>query len=245
MWLNSATLDMVYQFVQSCNQSIPLTGACRGKGDFTISPTATIPINIKNTAVETHAKLGRFFRSVGTAFKSMDAFVVEYEIGPFLHNTLKKFSLQCDADTSAINAITYSESKSTFEDAVGIDTLVNDLAACDRTSEVKGTTTEAASAFISCQLLSSLQNGMFTNFSTPVREFFGVTQDDLPKCVGDLAAITSVEVTVTPSASCHEAMYRDTSISTKTDFHSATDGFAIVTRGAQDGNVRYMNPPGL
>ncbi|KAG6969479.1 hypothetical protein JG688_00005305 [Phytophthora aleatoria] len=238
-----ATLDMVYQFFQSCNQSIALTGSCKGHGDVKISPTATIPMKIKSTAVEKHADLGAFFKNVGTNFKSMDAFAVQYELGPFLQNMLKKSSLQCNTKKSVTGAISYATAKSTFEDAAGINTLVNDLVACDQTSKMKGTTTEAASAFISCQLLSSLQNGVFTNVSTPVREFFGATQDDLPKCVGDLAAITTVEVTVTPSSTCQKAIYKDTSISTKTDFNTVTDGFAIVTRGAQDGNVRYMNPP--
>jgi hypothetical protein len=91
-------------------------------------------------------------------------------------------------------------------------------------------------------LLSSLQNGVFTNFSSPVREFFGATQDDLPKCVGALAAITAAEVKVTPSAACQKSILADTSINTNTDFNSVTDGFAIVTRGANDGSVRYMNP---
>ncbi|KAG1713155.1 hypothetical protein DVH05_000878 [Phytophthora capsici] len=81
-------------------------------------------------------------------------------------------------------------------------------------------------------------NGVFTNFSTPVREFFGATQDDLPKCVGALAAITTAEITVTPFSTCQKAIYTDRSISTKNDFTSVTDGFAIVTRGVQDGNVR-------
>ncbi|CEG42541.1 RxLR-like protein [Plasmopara halstedii] len=237
-----ATIDMVYQFYQSCNQSIPLTGSCRGRGNLKISPTVEIPMYLRNVPISLHAKLSKYFHGVGTTFKSMDAFAVEYEISPFLQNVLKKFSLQCEKDKSATGAISYARDKSTFEDAVGIDTLVNDLAACDRTSKIAGDTTEAPSAFISCQLLSSLQNGVFTNFSTPVREFFGATQDDLPKCVGDLAAITSTDVAVTLSATCHEAMYRDTSISSKTDFNLLTDGFAIVTKGAKDG-VRYMNPP--
>ncbi|ETN01935.1 hypothetical protein PPTG_16998 [Phytophthora nicotianae INRA-310] len=238
-----ATIDMVYQFFQSCNQSIPLTESCKGNGNVKISPTATIPMKIKSTTVEKHADLGAFFKNVGTSFKSMNSFAVQYEIGPFLQNMLKKSSLQCSTKTSATGAISYATAKSTFEDAAGINTLVNDLVACDQTSEMKGKTTEVASAFISCQLLSSLQNGVFTNFSTPVREFFGATQDDLPKCVGDLAAITTVEVTVTPSSTCQKAIYKDTSISTKNDFNTVKDGFAIVTRGAEDGNVRYMNPP--
>ncbi|KAL3670250.1 hypothetical protein V7S43_004563 [Phytophthora oleae] len=238
-----ATLDMVYQFFQSCNQSIALTGSCKGNRKVKVSPTATIPMKIKDTTVEKHADLGVFFKGVGTTFKSMDAFAVGYEVSPFLQNMLKKFSLQCYAGKSATGAISYATAKSTFEDAGGINTLVNDLAACDQTSKLNGTTTEAASAYISCELLASLMNGVFTNFSSPVREFFGATQDDLPKCVGDLAAITTAEVTVTPSATCQKAIYKDTSISTKNDFTSATDGFAIVTRGAEDGNVRYMNPP--
>ncbi|KAF4041390.1 Common central domain of tyrosinase [Phytophthora infestans] len=238
-----ATLDMVYQFFQSCNQSIALTGSCQGHGKVKISPTATIPMKIKSTTVEKHADLGAFFKNVGTTFKSMDSFAVQYEIGPFLHNILKKSLLQCNTKISATGAISYATAKSTFEDAVGINTLVNDLVTCDQTSTMKGKTTEPASAFISCQLLSSLQNGVFTNFSTPVREFFGATQDDLPKCVGDMAAIATVEVAVTPSTTCQKAIYKDTSISTKNDFNTVKDGFAIVTRGAQDGSVRYMNPP--
>ncbi|KAG1713153.1 hypothetical protein DVH05_000876 [Phytophthora capsici] len=234
---------MVYQFFQSCNQSITLTGSCQGKRDVKISPTTTIPMKLKDRIVEEHADLGGFFKGVGTIFKSMDTFAVEYEVSPFLQNMLKKFSLQCDTDKSATGAITYATAKSTFEDAAGINTLVNDLAACDQTSKLKGTTTEAAAAFISCELLSSLMNGVFTNFCTPVRDFFGATQGDLPKCVGDLAAITTAEVTVTPSSTCQKVIYTDTSISTKNDFTSVTDGFAIVTRGVQDGNVRYMNPP--
>ncbi|OWY93382.1 hypothetical protein PHMEG_00037246 [Phytophthora megakarya] len=233
---------MAYQFFQSCNQSVALTGSCRGNGAVKVSPTATIPMKIKDTTVEKHADLGAFFKNVGTTFKSMDTFHVEYEISPFLQNMLKKFSLQCNAK-SATRAISYATAKSTFEDAAGINALVNDLAGCDQTSKIKGKTTEAPSSFISCELLSSLQNGVFTNFSTPVREFFGATQDDLPKCVGNLAAITTVEVTVTPSATCQKAILKDTSIDTKTDFTSVTDGFAIVTRGAQDGRIQYMNPP--
>ncbi|POM81924.1 Hypothetical protein PHPALM_40 [Phytophthora palmivora] len=127
-----ATLDMVYQFFQSCNQSIALTGSCRGNGELKISPTATIPMKIKDTTVEKHADLGAFFKNVGTTFKSMDTFNVEYEIDPFLQNMLKKFSLQCNADKSATSAISYATAKSTFEDAVGINTLVNDLAACEQ-----------------------------------------------------------------------------------------------------------------
>eukprot|EP00644_Phytophthora_capsici_P019123 jgi/Phyca11/12492/fgenesh1_pm.PHYCAscaffold_239_\ len=154
---------MVYQFFQSCNQSIALTGSCQGKLD--------------DTTVEKHADLGGFFKGVGTTFKSMDTFAVEYEVSPFLQNMLKKFSLQCDTDKSATGAISYATAKSTFDDAVGINTLVNDLAA------------------------------------------------------------------LTPSSTCQKVIYTDTSISTKNDFTSVTDGFAIVTRGVQDGNVRYMNPP--
>ncbi|KAF1775858.1 putative domain, di-copper centre [Phytophthora cactorum] len=206
----SATLDMV-SILPELQPEYCSDRLLQGHGDVKISPTATIPMKIKSTAVEKHADLGAFFKNVGTNFKSMDAFA-------------------CNTKKSATGAISYATAKSTFEDAAGINTLVNDLVACDQTSKMNGTTTEAASAFISCQLLSSLQNGVFTN-------------DDLPKCVGDLAAITTVEVTVTPSSTCQKAIYKDTSISTKTDFNTVTDGFAIVTRGAQDGNVRYMNPP--
>ncbi|CAI5735345.1 unnamed protein product [Peronospora destructor] len=220
-----ATLDMVYQFFQSCNQTVALTGSCISNGNRKISPTATIPMKIENTTVEKHADLSAFFKTLGTTFGSMDTFDVEYKIGPFLQNMLKKFSLQCNAEKSATGAISYATGKDMFEDAVAITTLVNDLVACDQTSKMNGTTIEAPSALISCQLLSSLQNGVFTNFSTPVREFFGVTQDDLPKCVGALAAVTTVEVTVMPS----------------TDFKSISDRFAIVTRGAQDGEMRYMH----
>ncbi|KAL4155830.1 hypothetical protein PRNP1_007931 [Phytophthora ramorum] len=237
-----ATLDMVYQFSQSCNQTIALTGSCKGNSELKVSPTATIPMKIKDTTVEKHTDLGAFFKGIGTTFKDLDKFAVEYEVDPFLQNMLKKYSLQCDADSSATGAISYATAKSTFEDATAINTLVADLAGCDQTSKLNGTTTEAASAFISCELLSSLQNGVFTNFSSPVREFFGATQDDLPKCVGALAAVTTLEVTVTPSATCQKAIYKDTSISTKTDFNTVSDGFAIVTIGAKDGNVRYMNP---
>ncbi|CAH0486806.1 unnamed protein product [Peronospora farinosa] len=237
-----ATLDMVYQFFQSCNQTVALTGSCKTNGNRTISPTAIIPMKIDNTTVEQHADLGVFFKPLGTTFGSMDTFAVEYELGPFLQNMLKKFSLQCNAEKSASGAISYATGKDMFEDAAAITTLVNDLVACDQTSKMKGTTIEAPSALISCQLLSSLQNGVFTNFSTPVREFFGVTQDDLPKCVGALAAVTTVEVTVMPSVTCHKTILKDTSINTKTDFKSVSDGFAIVTRGAQDGEMRYMQP---
>ncbi|KAE9021754.1 hypothetical protein PR003_g4887 [Phytophthora rubi] len=236
-----ATLDMVYQFFQSCNQSVALTGSCKGNAGLKVSPTATIPMKIKDTSVEKHADLSAFFKNVGTTFKSQDTFAIEYEIAPFLQNMLQKFSLECNTKKSATGAISYATAKSTFEDATAINTLVNDLARCDQTSKLNGTATEAPSAFISCELLSSLQNGVFTNFSTPVREFFGATQDDLPKCVGALAAITTLEVKVTPSATCQKAILKDTSINSKTDFKSLSDGFAIVTRGAKDGNVQYMN----
>ncbi|GMF28931.1 unnamed protein product [Phytophthora lilii] len=226
-----------------CNQTVALTGSCKGNGALKISPTATIPMKIKDTTVEKHTDLSAFFKNVGTTFKVFDTFAVEYEVSPFLQNMLKKFSLQCNADKSAKGAISYATAKSTFEDAAAINTLVNDLAGCDQTSKMNGTAKEVASAFISCELLASLQNSVFTNFSTPVREFFGATQDDLPKCVGALAAITTVEVTVTPSTSCQKAILKDTSINTKTDFNAVSSGFAIVTRGAKDGNVRYMNPP--
>ena len=234
---------MVYQFFQSCNQSIPLTGSCRSNGELRISPTATIPMIVDGTRVEKRADLGAFFESVGKTYKSMDDFAVEYEIGPFLQNMQKKFSLQCNADESADGAISYATKESAFEEAAAITTLVNDLAGCDQTSKMKGTTNETASAFISCELLSSLQNGVFTNFSSPVIDFFGATQDDLPKCVGTLAAIVTAEVTVVPSKSCQKAIATDTSINPKTDFKSVSDGFAIVTRGIQDGKVQYMNPP--
>ncbi|CAH0474122.1 unnamed protein product [Peronospora belbahrii] len=238
-----ATLDMMYQFVQSCNQSIALTGFCQGNDGFQVSSTATIPMTIKNIPVERHADLGVFFEAMGTSFKSMDTYAVEYEIDLFLQNMLKQYSLQCDADTSAPGAISYATVKETFKDAAAIHTFVNNLAACEKTSTVKGTTTtETSAAFISCQLLSSLQNGVFTNFSTPVREFFGVGQDDLPKCVKALAAVTSAEVTLIPSKSCQKAIHQDTSLNMATDFNSIVDGFAIVTRGAQDGAVRYMEP---
>ncbi|GMF28294.1 unnamed protein product [Phytophthora fragariaefolia] len=236
------TLDMLYQFVQSCNQTVALTSSCKSNGKLAVSPTATIPMKIKGATVEKHADLSVFFKNVGTTFKSQNAFAVEYEIDPFLQNVLKKFSLQCNAKSSATGAISYATEKSTSKDSAAINTLVNYLAGCDQTSKLNGTTTEVPSAFISCELLSSLQNGVFTNFSTPVRDFFGATQDDLPKCVGALAAITTIEVTVTPSASCQKSILEDTSINTKTDFHSVSDGFAIVTRGAKDGNVQYMNP---
>uniref|UniRef100_M4BCA4 Tyrosinase copper-binding domain-containing protein n=1 Tax=Hyaloperonospora arabidopsidis (strain Emoy2) TaxID=559515 RepID=M4BCA4_HYAAE len=212
-------------------------------GELRISPTATIPMIVDGTRVEKRADLGAFFESVGKTYKSMDDFAVEYEIGPFLQNVLKKFSLQCNADESADGAISYATKESAFEEAAAITTLVNDLAGCDQTSKMKGTTNETASAFISCELLSSLQNGVFTNFSSPVIDFFGATQDDLPKCVGTLAAIVTAEVTVVPSKSCQKAIATDTSINPKTDFKSVSDGFAIVTRGIQDGKVQYMNPP--
>ncbi|KAI9913250.1 hypothetical protein PsorP6_006583 [Peronosclerospora sorghi] len=237
-----ATLDMMYQFVQSCNQSVALTGTCKGNGALPIAPDKTIPMKIDDTPVEAHADLGVFFQDVGTTFKTMDAFAVEYELSAFLQHLLETFSLQCNPDTSAPGAITYDTTKRMSDEAVAIHTFVTDLAACDRTSEVIGTTTDTSSTFISCELLSSLMNGAFTNFSTPVRTFFGATQEDLPKCVGALAAVTSVEVTVKPSASCHMAMLKDTSINTKTDFNSLSRGFAIVTRGTQDGQVQYMNP---
>ena len=243
MWLCSATIDMVYQFVQSCNQSISLTGSCSSNGELQISPTATIPMGVEGTRVEKHAHLGAFFKRGGTTYKSMDEFAVEYELSPFLQNMLKEFSLECIVDESATGAISYATGKSTFEDAAAITNLVDDLAACDRTSTMKGTPNEAASAYISCELLSSLQNGVFTNFSSPVSDFFGVTKDDLPKCVGALAAIVTAEVTVVPSESCRRAIVADTSINPKTDFKSVSDGFAIVTRGVKDGKVQYMNPP--
>ncbi|TDH68461.1 hypothetical protein CCR75_004163 [Bremia lactucae] len=239
-----ATLDMVYQVYQSCNQSIPLTGSCQGNSDLKVSSMVTIPMQFGSSPVEEHPKLGPFFETIGTKYKSMDAFAVTYEIDLFLQNMLKSFSRQCSVDTSAAGALSYASAKSTVEHAASTDTLVSSLAACDQTSDVTGMTTEAASAFISCQILSSLQNGVFTNTSTPVREFFRANQSNLPKCVSDLAAITSAEVTVIPSSTCREALYSDTSISTKTDFNLRKNGFAIVTRGEQDGSIRFMNPPG-
>ncbi|KAF4322268.1 hypothetical protein BBO99_00004105 [Phytophthora kernoviae] len=236
-----ATLDMVYQFFQSCNQSITLTGSCAGNSGFKVSPTATIPMKIDDTSVEKQPDLSGFFKSVGTTFKDLDSLPVKYEVGSFLQNMLKEFSLQCDADTSAADALTYATKKSTFEDADGINSLVDAFAVCAQTSTLKGSTVWEPSAFIACELLASLQNGVFTNFSTPVREFFGVSLDDLPKCVDQLAAVATLEVTVKPSTTCQKAIMKVTSIDTG-DFKTATDGFAIVTRGAEDGNVRYMNP---
>ncbi|KAG1689367.1 hypothetical protein DVH05_002289 [Phytophthora capsici] len=69
-------IDMVYQFFQSCNQSIALTGSCRGKRDVKISPTATIPMKLKDTTVEKHADLGGFFKGVGTTSKSINIFAL-------------------------------------------------------------------------------------------------------------------------------------------------------------------------
>lgn len=83
---------MVYQFFQSCNQSVALTGSCKGNGNVKVSPTATIPMKIKETPVEKHTDLSAYFKNIGTTFKSQDTFAVEYEIGPFLQNMLKKFS---------------------------------------------------------------------------------------------------------------------------------------------------------
>ncbi|RLN91701.1 hypothetical protein BBJ28_00007029, partial [Nothophytophthora sp. Chile5] len=221
-----ATMDLVFQFFQSCNQSVALTESCDDNDGQQVSSTSVIPMELNGTSVEDHSELSAFFESVGTTFEDLDAFSVQYEVDMFLQNMLAEFSLQCDEDTSDDSAMTYATTASTFEDADAIDALVAAFAVCDQASNVTGATGEAPSTFVACELLSTLQNGVFTNFSTPVRAFFGVTLDDLPKCVDVLAAVTTLEVTLEPSAACQAAILDQTSIDTD-DFTAASDGFAV------------------
>lgn len=193
-------------------------------------------MTLDGVAVEDDAKLGAYFEDIGTTYADLSSQDVQYELDAFLQQLMTAFSLECASETSAL---TLSSEESTYEDADELEDLVDALASCSDSS-INGTTQYQPFAFMTCELLSSLQNGVFTNYSTLVREFFRVSADDLPKCVDALAAEATGEVSVTWSDDCVDDISSETSIDTD-DFTTLSSGFAVVTLGV-DGGVVFLNP---
>lgn len=235
--LCSVTLDLVYQVFQSFNKSVALTGSCSISKGTTITSKSAIPMTRNGVAVEDDSSLSSYFTGVGSTFGDLNSQDVQYELDEFLQQLLTAFSIDsAAADTSLI---AMSEDESSYEDADELEDLVEALASCSD-SVVNGSSVYPPYAFMTCELLSYLQNGVFTNFSSPVREFFGSAADDLPACIDALATEAAGEVALTWSSDCVDDVSSETSIDTD-DFETLTSGFAVVTIGF-DGGIVYMNP---
>lgn len=191
---------------------------------------------LDGVAIEDDAALGAYFSGIGTTYAELSSQDVQYELDAFLQQLMSAFSLECSSTTTSI---ALSAEESTYEDADELEDLVDALASC-ATSTVNGTTQYQPHAFMTCELLSSLQNGVFTNFSTPVREFFRASADDLPQCVDALAAEATGEVSIDWSSDCVDDVSAETSIDADA-FATLTSGFAVVTLGG-DGGIVFLNP---
>ncbi|TYZ58380.1 hypothetical protein PybrP1_002000 [[Pythium] brassicae (nom. inval.)] len=231
-------VDLAYHMFQGCskNESRPaLTGTCSAGDGSAVSPSATIPMLLEGTAVEDHPSTAPYFAGVGTTYADLEP-SAKYEIDPFLETLLKEFYPSCSRATTP--ALHWAESV-VMPDTNVTAGFAHAMAQCSK-STLTGTNTndEAPFTAVTCELMARAQNGVFTNFSAPIRSKFQAPAHVLPSCIDVLAALVTDTMQLTVSAECKDAILQETGENTAS-FATKTNGFAVVTRG-RGGGIKYL-----
>lgn len=233
-------LDLTYHMFQGCskNESRPaLTGTCTTLDGSTISPSSTIPMLLEGKTVEEHPSTAAYFADVGTTYAAMET-GADYEVDPFLEILLKEFYPSCSRNATA--ALHWAD-RVVMPDTNVTEGFAHAMALCSK-STLSGNNThdEAPFTAVTCELMARAQNGVFTNFSTPIRNKFKAPGHVLPSCIDVLAALVTDTMQLEMSAECKEAIQQETGENTAS-FVTKTNGFAVVTRGL-DGGIKYLKP---
>uniref|UniRef100_K3WBN0 Tyrosinase copper-binding domain-containing protein n=1 Tax=Globisporangium ultimum (strain ATCC 200006 / CBS 805.95 / DAOM BR144) TaxID=431595 RepID=K3WBN0_GLOUD len=231
-------MDLIYHLFQGCENVSALTGSCTANyGDPVISPTATIPMQLEGKAVEDHEESAPYFAGVGTTFADFDV-TTDYEIDPFLEILLREFSHgRCTKEGAP--SLRWTTTNLMEKDTNITEGFAHAMAVCGDCPFTGDTNDEAPFTAVTCELMARAQNGVFTNFSSPIRSTFKASPDLLPSCINVLAGIATKAVQLNITTECKNAILSETGESTA-DFVVKTKGFAVVTRGL-DGGIKFLH----
>ncbi|KAJ0411576.1 hypothetical protein ATCC90586_004226 [Pythium insidiosum] len=239
-----AMADMIYSIHQRCHpDNAAFLSESITAGELELTPNSVIPMMLDGQSVETHPKTAAFFRSTGDTFADFSSptgsppgAAYEYEVSGFLKAILDEFGLGCPARDPA-DGLRFAEERYMPPDRDASLGFVRAMATCADTV-VTGETDEAPYTFVVCELMAKQQNGVFTNFSSTMRNAWHAPPAMLPTCVTVLTAVASGAIKIQVGDECRRAFLNETSVNTN-EFSTTTRGFAVVTRG-RDGKMERI-----
>ncbi|GLD97014.1 hypothetical protein PINS_up005697 [Pythium insidiosum] len=236
-----AMADMLYTIQQHCHSdNAAFLSDVLTVGGHEMTSTSVIPMRIEGQDVETHPRTAAFFQNTGRTFADLSAptrvstgIAYDYELSGFLKAILEEFGVGCPAQKDT-GGLRFAEDQYMPPDREASLGFVRAMATCADTV-VTGETDEAPYTFVVCELMAKQQNGVFTNFSSTMRNAWQAPPTLLPTCVTVLQAVAAGVNKVQVSDECRRAFLNETSINTN-DFSTKSRGFAVVTRG-RDGKM--------
>jgi hypothetical protein len=241
--------DAVYSIYQRCHRE---SGAFVAESFKTadggkLSSSSAIPMELDGKRVEDIPELAPYFQSVGSSFSHVDdirnitdgATGYEYELDDFLNTLMTEFDVGCSAK-SGPDALRFAEVRELTPNRNASTWFVRAMATCAE-STLEGKTDEAPYTVVVCELMAKQQNGVFTNFSTTLRQTWNAPPTLLPTCANVLESIAQGKTRLKITGKCRKAFLKETSINTN-EFYTNTTGFTLVSRGLDGVVTRF---PGL
>lgn len=239
--------DAIYNIYQRCHRE---TGAFvsspfKAPSGDTFSSTSEIPMEIDGTSVRQIPELAPYFANAGSTFADIDdirnitdgSSGYDYELDDFLNTLMTEFNVGCKAK-SGNDALRFAEDRELTPNRNASQWFVRAMSTCAK-STLTGSEDEAPYTVVVCELMAKQQNGVFTNFSTTLRNSWSAPTSLLPTCVGVLESIADGSAQLVVTDECRQAFLTETSIDTN-EFYTRSSGFTVVSRGL-DGIVTRFN----